>query len=200
MEIESTSDVSLDLLHEVFDGLTIESEPTHVAEYQAFFKSLDRPSWVLLLNGVPTWVKVLAAVYAAELVKQSAKATWRSVAPLLKKGIEVGNLNLTELAARIARLRIKLEPETTITVGVIAPETGKVARFSLRTTEKDMIEVELALLGYYLPVIAAFLASKKDQILDYVAVDILEGGGLVVHWWDATTRQYEEKQLSENAT
>lgn len=113
--------------HNLVEELTAELRPEIEAEVDTgtfAYRSTDVPSWISFLATADWWVQALAAyaaLYIAEIVKEAAKDTWKNRAKAVAAVRSVGNA-IRKLASSISRVRSKLEPGSSVTVGIPVPD------------------------------------------------------------------------------
>lgn len=184
----ASSGVSFSLVEE----LTAELRPDIEAEVDTgtlAYRSTDVPSWISFLATADWWVQALAAyatLYIAEIVKEAGKDTWKNRAKAVTAVRSVGN-TIRKLASSIARLRSKLEPGSSVTVGIPVPDWVYTTDLKLSAEDEDELSVELALFVHHLPELEALIESEGLHLgaaVGWINLRILPDGSLEVQWMD----------------
>lgn len=159
----STTDVSLALLRRFSSAL--ESDlPISVDEQQAAYRSYEPPSWVWFLAEADWWIKALAAysaLYVAEITKELAKATWRTVATRLKAPKQEP---LERLANELVMLREELAERTELEIGLAIPDNYFGTRLKLEGVDKAEIVVQIALFIEHVPALLTLVEKRTIRI------------------------------------
>jgi len=199
IQVNSTADVPLETLRELAatlaPGLVV-----RVEDRQFFFKSMQAPSWVSFVADADFWIKAFgayAAIYAAELVKQAATATWRVLANRVA-GAERGD-PLVRFADEIQKLQAAVSADTRIELALPIPDDDHwTTRLEIRTREAADIAAEVSLFVRHLPairkVIADFDLAKKAR--SGIKLELLDDGDMAVTWMDSAATQEKTVVIS----
>jgi hypothetical protein len=199
MQIVSTSDVPLPLLHQWASGLDPGFEAA-VDQGQVHLRSTDAPSWVTFLAEASWWSKLLAAyaaLYVAEIVKEAGKDTWRNRAKALSAAKTAGN-RLRELADAVADLRRRVGAPTTLGIGLPVPNEFFSTRLTLEGTDSDELVPQLALFIHHLPALSRFIAEQglaDGRVATGLFLRLRDDGALLVSWHDRLTLEIHEHVL-----
>lgn len=178
--------------HSLVEELIAELRPDIEAEiYTSTFayRSTDVPSWISFLATADWWVQALAAyatLYIAEIVKEAGKDTWKNRAKAVTAVRSVGNA-IRILASSIARLRSKLEPSSSVTVGIPVPDWVYTTDLKLSAEDEDELAVELALFVHHLPELEALIESEglhQGAAVGWINLRILLDGSMEIQWMD----------------
>lgn len=178
--------------HNLVEELTAELRPEIEAEIDTdtfAYRSTDAPSWISFLATADWWVQALAtyaALYVAEIVKEAGKDTWKNRAKAVTAVRSVGNA-IRKLASSIAHVRSKLEPGSSVTVGIPVPDWVYTTDLKLSTEDEDELAVELALFVHHLPKLGALIESEglhQGAAVGWINLRILPDGSLEVQWMD----------------
>ncbi len=205
MKVQSTSDVSLEMLYELRTELSPDLELA-VDERQIHLKSVESPSWITFLAEADWWVKIFAvysALYVAELVKEAAKDTWKNRGRALS-AVTATASEIKKLASGIARLRQRLSPKTRIRIALPIPSDYFSTSLELVGSEADELALHIALFVYHLPALMALIESEglgKGRLLGAVQLKLLQNASLEVSWIDAqsTSRRRTVLSLTDGA-
>lgn len=199
MQIVSTSDVPLSLLHEWASELDAGFE-TAVDQGQVHLRSTEAPSWVTFLAEASWWSQLLAAyaaLYVAEIVKEAAKDTWRGRAKALGAAKGAGS-RLWELAKAVADLRRRVGAPTTLSIGLPVPNEFFGTRLTLEGSEPDELLPQLALFVHHLPALSRFISEAglaDGRVATGLSLRLRDDGALLVSWHDRQTLDIHEHVL-----
>jgi hypothetical protein len=188
ISVQSTRDVPLGALNELKQELGSGFE-LEVDEGQIFLKSAEPPSWVTFLAKPESWLHLLeaaAALYMAEIIKLTAKHSWRYRARAWTTVGGVGN-RIKKLADGIVGLRHKTSHSTGIGVGLPVPDEHFPSCLYLEGTSPDDLAVQIALFVHHLPALKSLIAEERlDQgrVLGGISLRLLNEGAMEVTWMD----------------
>jgi hypothetical protein len=188
MRLSATEDVPDDRLAMLASDLR-ELVPVDVDEARTGYKSVEPPSWIALLERIPTWAAILgpsAAVFLNELLKEAAKDTYRNKAAIGRALAKPVVAPLRAAASAITRFR-KSRERTQIQVGVPAPDEYFGTRLRLEGQDEDSIAVELALFIKHAGGIQAVLDDvQRDgkHVIGQITLTLLPDGTMQAQWMD----------------
>jgi hypothetical protein len=150
------------------------------------------PSWIRLIAEADTWINLVslaAGLYVAELVKESAKESWKSRAKAIAAMVRSGS-KLRELAKRVLRLKTDVGHGTEIGIALPRPHIYFGTHLHLSGQDVETLELELALFGHYLPAIKALLNSEGQQAHCAATgyfLKLADDGSLHISWFSNET-------------
>jgi hypothetical protein len=193
--------VPLPVLHDF--ALTLPPDiSVEVSESQFFLLSADPPSWVSLLATFDWWfpLKAGATVFAAELMKEAAKDTWKNKAAIASWARRTTGEVLHRLATSIAQLKSRLSRHTSILIGLPVPDEHFGARLALSDDGPDAMLFEIAVLVAHLPALRAFLETESPQPIAGFILSVGTDGSLEVSWLDRASLNEERRVLHIGST
>jgi hypothetical protein len=193
---ESTGDVSLDLLRELF------AEPpfgqlVEIDERQYFFKSFDAPSWVRFILELDTWQALLgagASFAAASFASEAGKAAWKKAAKL-PAGLSAGSKFFLRFADKLSTLR-GTAPSLEVAVGVPISDGRYSALLKLTGTTAEEIEIQLVTLALHAAALGELLARTDVRPVGWIALKLDGDGRLIAEWLDAVESDYRSEVLA----
>jgi hypothetical protein len=199
ISVQSTRDVPLEALYELKHELGSEFA-LDVDEGQIVLKSAEPPSWVTFLAKPDWWLHLLeaaAALYMAEIIKQTAKHSWRHRAKAWAAVGGVGN-RIKKLADGIVRLRHKTSQRTGVGVGLPVPDEHFPSCLYLEEAGPEELAVQIALFIHHLPALKSLIAEERlDQgrVLGGICLRLLEEGTMEVTWMDKEPMRLSKRIL-----
>ena len=188
MRLSATEDVPDDRLAMLASDLR-ELVPVDVDEARTSYKSVEPPSWIALLEEVPTWAAILgpsAAVFLNELLKEAAKDTYRNKSVISRALARPIVAPLRAAASAITRFR-KSRERTQILVGVPAPDQYFGTRLRLEGQDEDSIAMELAFFINHAGGIQAALDDVQrdgQRVIGQITLTLLPDGSMQAQWMD----------------
>ena len=195
----STGDIPLALLDDFREELAPDVE-LHVEESQAFFRSVEPPSWIALLAEGSWWIKAMgayAALFVAELVREAGKDTWKNRAEIAKRSASALG-KIAVLARRLFALTPRLPTRTTISVGLPFPDEHFATELELTGRDEYEVAAEIALFVRYLPVLEQLLEAEsftRDSIAAGIQLQLQADLSLEVTWIDARALTIRSRTL-----
>ena len=165
-----------------------------------FLRSAEPPSWIQLFADAQWWVKALgayAALYVSELVKESAKETWRHRAKMARASVAAGN-RILRIARSLKKLQGELPDRTDLVLGLPVPDDHFGVRFVVFGRDEDLLAAEIALFVRHLPAIERLVEDeglRLGKVVGAVNLQLREDGTLHVGWMDRERLNLEERIL-----
>ena len=204
VQISATADIP----EPVLATLVADLEPlgsVRVDGRRFFFKSVDPPSWVALLELPSTWIQVLgpsAAIFLGELLKEAAKDTWRNKAAIARALALPVSAPLRAAAMALAKFRRSAHPRTGIDVGYPVPDEHFGARLRLEGRDADTIALELALFVRQSGAIERLLGEVQegsDAPIGPIILRLKQDGAVEVAWVGGESLEERVRKLEAPA-
>jgi hypothetical protein len=186
MRISATADVPEVQLQALAQDLSAVTS-AEVDEARTFYKSVEPPSWIALLEHIPTWAAVLgpsAALVLNELLKEAAKDAYRNkvaIGRILAKPLVAP---LKAMSSALARFRTA-NRRSQIEIGAPVPDDYVGTRLRLEGEDEESLALEIALFVKHSGAIATVLeqAQRGDAgVVGKAFLTLLPDGGLRVEW------------------
>ncbi|WP_460145649.1 hypothetical protein [Pseudomonas sp. S2_A02] len=203
MKILRTTDIPDDAI-EAFKAELSEDFAVEVDSSLYEFKSVDPPSWIKLVGDLSWWQQGLmayAALYVAEIVKESAKDSWRGRAKAISAVVAAGT-KIKRLVGAIGQLGRKLKSKTEIVLFIPIPNEYFGTSLRLSKADAELSEIEIALFIYHLPQLSALITSHSSSDVHPSTgyfLKLRDDAGMEVLWYDSQTIQKHSVVLSLNA-
>ncbi len=188
LRITSTSNISLDYIRKFQSELS----PTfdlEIEEGQFFYKSLEHPSWVTFIAEADWWIKAFAAVaalYIAEVIKEAAKHTWKSISNRFTSKV-TDNDPINFFSIKTAILMKQLPPKSSVILALPIPDFYNSTSLVLLGTEIDDISIQIALFTHHLPELMKLIENEgvqQKRILGSIQLALQKDASLMVSWMD----------------
>jgi hypothetical protein len=200
MRVSATADIPAPLLA----ALVADLEPlgsVRVDGRRFYFKSIDPPSWVALLELPSTWIQILgpsAAIFLGELLKEAAKDTWRNKAAIARALALPVSAPLRAAAIALARFRGSAQARTSVDVGFPVPDEHFGTRLRLEGREPDTIALELALFVRQSGAIERILREAEesgDAPIGQVILRLQRDGAVEIIWAGGESLEEQVRRL-----
>lgn len=203
MKILKTADIPDDAL-EAFKAELAEDFVVEIDSSLYGFRSVDPPSWIKLAGELAWWQQGLAAyaaLYVAEIVKESAKDSWRGRAKAISAVVAAGT-KIKRLVGAVGQLGRKLKSNTEIVLFIPIPNDYFGTRLRLSKSDAELSEVEIALFIYHLPQLSALITSHSSNDVQPSTgyfLELRDDAGMEVLWYDSQTIKKHSVVLPFNA-
>lgn len=197
LHVRSTSDVPLPALQQFASDLN-PSFPVVVDEGQMMYRSAESPSWVMFLAEADWWLKTLAvyaAVFAAEITREGAKATWKALVGLMSRKKEEGPAD--RLVDALAKLKQGFPDETRFIVGLPIPSDLWATQLEIPEGEPGAISARLAVFVHHLPALLEVIRRNdlSQQACTGIHLSIEDNGDMIISWVDDDLKKRSERLL-----
>jgi hypothetical protein len=195
MQLSATGDVPQSIIETLAKDLCGLTE-VEVDRDRMFYKSATSPSWVALLQPLPTWAALLgpcAAVLLTEVLKEAGKDLYRNKAAIGRALTKPVVAPLRIVAEAIARFR-RSGGRTRIEVGAPVPDDHFGTRLRVEGQDVDSIALELALFVRQCGAIEALLAARDSRAgsIGDVSLTLAPDGAVQVQWMNRGAEIHRE--------
>jgi len=199
MRAHSTRDVSLEILREFGEDLGSDFD-LEVDDSQTMLLSEGPPSWIHLIAQSEWWLNGLAvasALYVAELIKESAKETWKNKAKVAAAFVGVTN-KVRTFAEKIIKLRQRLPERTAVVLALPVPHDYFGSMLALSARDADTLTVEIALFVHHLPALGKLMREadlEGSRTATGLFLVLLDNGDLKVSWVDRDSMEVQSRVI-----
>lgn len=161
-----------------------------VDENRMAFRSAEPPSWIALIQHIPTWAAIIgpsAAVFLNELLKEAGKDAYKNktkVARVLAKPLVKP---LQVLAAAIVKFQ-EAGRRTNVDVGAPVPDEYFGTRLRLTGDDQESIALELALFVRHCGGIQTVLDgihNRDSRVIGQVTLTLFPDGSMHIQWMES---------------
>jgi hypothetical protein len=201
IQIESTSDISLEALHEAVKCWPPDWKG-HVSDEQFFMRAMEVPSWITIAAQAPWWIQCLggaATVYVTGFISEAGKDTWknrRDLVHVARKATSAINAFSNFIIAALA----KSTPKTFAVLAIPIGNDFNQVKLKLDATNDVELEFQIAMFVHYIPAIESLIAQENLSGDLAVGGVFLEFGSndysLLASWLDRETLEQKQCVLS----
>ncbi len=143
------------------------------------------PGWQLNRDDTYRCVQFLGStsIYTAEIIKESAKSSWRAIASKFGKNEDEG---IKALADEIVNLRGKLQTNTKLQIGLPIPNDYFCTSYMISGAEARIVSIEISLFVTYIPKLLEVI--EENELYTRAATGIFlefdENANLLISWFD----------------
>ena len=189
--IFATGDIDTSTLRELESSVAL-INPVKLDERRILLLSVEPPSWISLIAQADWWVQgfaAYAALYVAEIVKESAKASWNSRGRVFSALVGTTN-KLSQLATSLVKARLQSSPSTYFSVGLPIPDEIYTTLLRIESKDADNVAIEISLFVQHIPELIKLLYVERipeGSAVGRINVKVLDDGSLDVRWMDKVT-------------
>ena len=138
-----------------------------------------------------------SALYVAELIKESAKETWKNRAKVVAAFVGVTN-KARMFAEKIIKLRQRLPERTAVVLALPVPHYYRGSTLALSARDADTLTVEIALFIHHLPALGKLMREEDlegSRAATGLFLSLLDNGDLKISWVDCDSMEIQSRVI-----